>query len=341
MGGKDSSNDEWMEIKNNSSGEISLAGWQIKNQSEKIKIIFEDGEKISASGSSAGEFLLLERTDDNSVPNISANKIYSGALSNNGEWLKLFDSNCNLVDEVNASFGWGRFGGENDQKKTLERNLNDFYWHTSSVLGGTPKAKNSELVLISGTSSDDSESNGGGTANQPSTQTSSTTSSQAISTPPVESPPPPQNQSQQKILISEVMAGSSSSSDYEFIEIYNAGGEAVDLTGWTIKKKNSNGVESNFFAVKWLDGKIVQRGKYFLLANIEGYTGAVAPDVQWPKSSTLAYTNNSITIHSASGGVIDQASWTEIPKDKSYSRTSLDISAGFAVTESPSPQNSQ
>ena len=359
MGSSASANDEWLEIKNNSSGEVNLAGWQIKNKGESIKIIFDATGKISPRA-----YFLLERTDDNSVPNVSADKIYSGALSNNGEWLKLFDSKCNLVDEVNASFGWGNFGGENDPKKTLERNLNDFYWHTASVLGGTPRAKNSEAVLVENNpptvtppnpisnpppaaqpTSTSSTSSGQAT----STSSGQASSSQATSTPPVESPtstsspqaPPPQNQASVKILISEVMAGSSSSSDYEFLEIYNYGSEAVDLTGWTIKKKSSSGAESSLVATSRLTGKTIPVGKYLLLAHDGGYTEAVTADVLWPASYSLAYTNNSILIYSASGTLIDQVSWSEIPKDKSYSRTSLDISSGFAVTDTPSPQNLQ
>lgn len=139
MGGKVSSNDEWMELKNNFGAEVDLEGWQIKNQSEKIKIVFKAGEKIASNG-----FYLLERTDDNSVLDLTADKIYVGALSNSGEWLKLFDVDCNLIDEVNASLGWVKLGGDNTTKKTLERNLNDVDWHTSNVIGGTPRTQNSQ-----------------------------------------------------------------------------------------------------------------------------------------------------------------------------------------------------
>ncbi|MBI3589482.1 MAG: lamin tail domain-containing protein [Candidatus Liptonbacteria bacterium] len=139
MGSASSSNNEWMELKNNFSGEVSLKGWQIKNSKGTIKIVFRSNEKISSGG-----LFLLERTDDNSVPGIPADKIYVGAMSNDGEWLKLFDQDCKVVDEVNALSGWGTFGGDNKTKQTLERNVNDFGWHTSLVKGGTPKAKNSQ-----------------------------------------------------------------------------------------------------------------------------------------------------------------------------------------------------
>lgn len=129
-------NNEWFELKNNSGETVDLAGWQILSQDEKLKILFNGGEKIKS-----GQFYLLERTDDNSVPKILADKIYSGAFSNSGEWLRVFDGSCGLMDEINATSGWP--GGDNGTKQTLERNAGDFSWHTSSAFGGTPKAENS------------------------------------------------------------------------------------------------------------------------------------------------------------------------------------------------------
>lgn len=332
MGGASSPNDEWFELKNNFGAEIDLANWQIKNFDESIKVIFGEGEKIFPAS-----YFLLERTDDNSVPGVSVDKVYIGALSNDGELLGIFDQNCNLVDQVDARAGWKSFGGDNETKKTLERDDDGLSWHASAVVGGTPRTKNSE-PMVQAPSSTPPQSEP-----PPSPPVSPPPAGSPTSTLPSEPPPPPPppDQTAVKVLISEVMAGSSISSDYEFLEIYNYGNEAVDLTGWTIKKKSSTGSESSLVATSRLNGKTIPAGKYFLLAHDGGYTGSVAADVVWPASYSLAYTNNSITIYNASGAIIDQVSWAEIPKDKSYSRTNLDISAGFAVTDSPSPTNSQ
>lgn len=327
MGSGASANDEWIELKNNSLAEVRLENWQIKNSDESIKIVFGSGEKILAGG-----LFLLERTDDNSVLNVAADKVYVGAISNAGEWLKIFDDNCSLVDEIDTRGGWDILGGDNESKRTLERDTSGLGWHTSAVAGGTPKERNSEPIIEQPPAQP--------LPSQPAS-THSTSSPQATSTPPSELPPPPQNQSQQGILISEVMVGSSASADDEFIEIYNYGSQAVDLTGWTIKKKSSSGAESSLVVASRLGGKTILPGKYFLLAHEGGYTGAVVADVTWPTSYSLAYTNNSITMYNASGATADQVIWTEIPKDKSYMRSGLDISAGFGVSESPSPQNSQ
>ena len=130
-------NNEWIEFKNSSDKTVDLSGWKILDESEKLEIIFGESDKIEAR-----KFFLLERADDDSVIGIKADKIYSGALSNSGEWLRLFNRQCELIDEIDAHGGWP--AGDNATKQTLERNAGDFGWHTSASPGGTPKAENSK-----------------------------------------------------------------------------------------------------------------------------------------------------------------------------------------------------
>ncbi len=140
MGTSNSSNDEWIELYNPTSKEIILDGWTLKSKSGKLKISLKG--KIFANG-----FYLLERTDDNSISSIKADLIYKGSLNNKGEELFLYDSEGNLVDTLNCSSGW--FAGNNDLKKTMERKNPFIYgndasnWQTSSLIGGTPRRKNS------------------------------------------------------------------------------------------------------------------------------------------------------------------------------------------------------
>jgi len=321
MGNDFSANDEWLELFNNSPKSINLSGWRILNENGKVEIVFEAGSIPERS------FYTLERTDDNSIPNSPADNIYTGALSNSGEWLRLLDAKCELVDEVDAKGGWEILGGDNVSRRTLERNLNSFAWQTSLNPNGTPKKTSSSgwVAVQDPVSAPEPEPNPA----------------------PDSAPEPPpadisnESEAAQTIFVTEIMAGSSISSGDEFIEIYNYGNAPVDLTGWSIKKKSSTGSESSLVAMSRLEGKIVPVGKYFLITHEGGYTGAVSADVMWPASYSLAYTNNSITIYNASGAVIDQVSWVEIPKDKSYARSSMDISAGFGVVDVPNPVNSQ
>jgi len=131
--GGESSYDEWIELYNNSDSLINLEGWILKAA---------DGTpKINLTGTIAGKsFYLLERTDDNTVPDIPADQIYTGALGNSGENLELYDNSGNLIDSLNCASGW--FAGDNKTKQTIEK-VDSENWQTSQNPGGTPKAKNS------------------------------------------------------------------------------------------------------------------------------------------------------------------------------------------------------
>jgi hypothetical protein len=139
MGTTNSSNDEWIELKNISDKQVSLGGWQLLDKAEQIQIVFEATDIISAGG-----FYLLERTDDASVPGIPMDKSYAGALSNTEESLRLFNSKCDLIDEALASPSWP--AGDNMEKRSMERTA-ELAWVTylggeNSGILGTPKEKN-------------------------------------------------------------------------------------------------------------------------------------------------------------------------------------------------------
>ncbi len=142
MGTAVSANDEWLELRNNSGADLPLAGWRLLSEDENQNILFDKGDVVPAA-----RFFLLERTDDASVPSIAADKIYPGGLPNSGSWLKLIDSQCKLVDEIDASDGWTKFGGESSSRRTLERNVVSFDWHTSNEAAGTPRAQNFQPAI--------------------------------------------------------------------------------------------------------------------------------------------------------------------------------------------------
>ena len=207
MGTAVSANDEWLELYNQTEQEIDLAGWKLEAA--------DGSPKIELAGIiPAGGYFLLERTDDETVPDLAANQIYTGSLSNSGEWLKLSDSSGNLIDEINAVAGWP--GGDNDAKKTLER-VNSDSWQTGLEPGGTPKAKNN---VPNDPLPDDPEEL---------PETSDTGDPAALAD---------QSESAAKrgdIIFNEVFPDPVGSDlEQEFIEIKNAGAKKIDLTGWKI-----------------------------------------------------------------------------------------------------------
>ncbi len=142
-----------------------------------------------------------------------------------------------------------------------------------------------------------------------------------------------------RILVSEIMAGIDGNANYEFIELYNPNGAAIDLTGYSIKKRSSTGSESTLVSASRFEGKIIPANKHFLLANEGGYGGQISPDIFWPKSYILAYSNNALIIYNADNKLIEEVGWTEIPKDKSIERVSWD-SNEFKIQSTSNPQNS-
>ncbi len=132
MGTENSANDEWIELY--ADQQTNLDGWILESKDGTPSIRLEGN--IPAQG-----YFLIERTDDNSVPNIPGDQIYTGALSNSGEHLQLKDNNQNLIDEINCSQQW--IAGDNSTKQTMERTGDS--WQTSLDPHGTPKDENSAL----------------------------------------------------------------------------------------------------------------------------------------------------------------------------------------------------
>ncbi|MFS1518553.1 phospholipase D-like domain-containing protein [Bacillus sp. SCS-151] len=140
MGTTASSSDEWIELYNNSNTTISLEGWTLSSIDGTPSINL-NGE-ILPNG-----YFLLERTDDNTVSNVMADLVYTGALSNTNEVLELRDAQNNLIDIVD---NW--YAGDSSTRATMERidstvsaSASNWKSSISTYNGGlgTPKQTNS------------------------------------------------------------------------------------------------------------------------------------------------------------------------------------------------------
>jgi PKD repeat protein len=143
MGTATSANDEWLELFNDGTETVSLSDYTLSWGSESSP------KNISLEGTiSPNGYFLLERTDDESVPTISADQIYVGALSNTGEKMLIKQGEV-IVFTLDATSGWP--GGDNTSKNTLQWNGSS--WITAP---GTPKVTNTSLGVATTTSDTES-----------------------------------------------------------------------------------------------------------------------------------------------------------------------------------------
>jgi hypothetical protein len=256
MGTSNSYNDEWIELYNNTDFPINLNNWTLKAADGKPEIILSGS--IPANG-----FYLLERTNDDSAPNITADQIYTGALNNDGEHLKLFDVRNNLIDEINCNDNW--FAGDKNKNQTMEKinpllSSDSSNWQTSKNPDGTPKATNSLFVKR------ESESEQGEQKSYPA-----------------------------NIIFSEILPSPKGpDSENEYIEIFNKNDFEVDLSGWNIK--DSVGTVNGFgfpekTIIKAQSYLIVLRPETKIILNNDGDSlsliqpdGAVADAVNYEKA---------------------------------------------------------
>ncbi|MBD3249743.1 PKD domain-containing protein, partial [Candidatus Woesearchaeota archaeon] len=144
----DETDGEWIEIYNNETFDINITGW----------ILFESTNKTLSPNStgiiSSKDFAIIT---DNPTVFLSNHSGFTKpvfetstgiSLSNDGDMLKIYDSNDSLIDIVNYSSTWG---GSNNHSIELNDtsldNNNGSNWHTSSIAGGTPGENNSVIVL--------------------------------------------------------------------------------------------------------------------------------------------------------------------------------------------------
>ncbi len=296
IGTEVSYNDEWIELYNNTDQAINLDGWMLKASDGTPNITLAG--ILSAKG-----LFILERTNDDTLPKILADQIYTGALGNAGEDLKLLDNSGNLIDQVNSSNGW--FSGNNETKQTMERKNsqtsgNDSNnWQTSQNPGGTPKAANSEQETVNNKQ------------DEPTKVKTEENAEAVIPAPKEETKTYPTG-----ILINEILPSPKGSDETEeWIEIFNQNNFDVDLSGWKISD-----TAGKITVYIFPEGtKISATG--FLVLN--------RPTTK----ITLNNDNDTLNLIQPNGNIIDKISFEKAPTDQSYNK----IQNSWAWSDSLTP----
>jgi len=282
MGTSVSYNDEWIELYNNTDSPINLDSWSLKASDGTPNITLTG--ILPAKG-----FFILERTDDDTLPEILADQIYTGALGNAGENLKLYDNSGNLIDLVDCSGGW--FSGNNETKQTMERkdsqalDNDSSNWQTSQNPGGTPKTIINQQITTDNKEEIKSEEPKIIEETQPQPTEEKTESYPA------------------GIIFNEILPSPKGSDETEeWIEIFNKNDFEVDLSGWKISDTLGK-VTTYIFP----DGtKIPTKG--FLVLN--------RPTTK----ITLNNDGDTLNLIQPNGNIIDKVSFEKAPIGQSYNK---------------------
>jgi hypothetical protein len=290
-GTRASANDEWIELWNPGATDVDLAGWTLTDGGDIL---------VPLSGTiGAGGFFLLERTDDTTVADIAADRIYTGALANAGESLYLIDPSGRTVDSANGDGGpWP--AGSQAMAAAMERTGSgsdaDGEWCSNDAVhrngtdaagfpvNGTPRAP------FSGSCLEPAQ-----TPTRTPTPTGSGTAT-ATRTPTVTLPPP--SYPPRSVVINEAAwAGTQADANDEWIELWNPGGADIDLSGWVL----TDGGDISVSLTGWIAPGgffILERGGDDTLSDISAnqlYTGA------------LLNSGEELVLLDPAGGVIDSA----------------------------------
>lgn len=127
------SNHEWIELYNPGTTAVNITGWRLAATDNSLS--------ITLNGTiPAGGYFLLERSTDNAVSDISADQIYTGALSNDGRVLRLLSPSGQVIDAANGNGGVWPAGSDSPSYCSMERRAvggvpvqdSDFSWITNT-----------------------------------------------------------------------------------------------------------------------------------------------------------------------------------------------------------------
>ncbi|HEY63693.1 MAG TPA: hypothetical protein G4O02_03900 [Caldilineae bacterium] len=325
-----SSSDEWIELYNAGDVPVDLSGWQLRAA---------DGTPtIELRGVLApGAFLLLERTDDDTVSDIPADIIYTGALNNRGEQLFLIDASGRVVDSANGDGGDWPAGSARPDFRSMERidptaPDRDDNWASND--GVHRRGLDAEGQPINGTP-------GGPNSASPSPSTPTVSPPVPTATPPptplptARSSPTPTSVSRGRVLIHEVLYDASqpgSDAAYEWVELYNPGPEAISLAGWRLEDNTAGDT---------LPDVLLPAGELLVVAADEDAFREAFPDFHGTLITVadgkigggLANDGDRLALRDPNGVLVDalsygdDASWLDPPAP--------DVPAGHSLERSP------
>ena len=122
--------DEWIELLVMKAGGVNFEGWKLAwGNYDAVGGTYQYEVNLPTTTLQRGQTMLLERDEDFSVNNITADMIYSGPLDNWGGHMYLFDGLGNVIEDLDSSGSW--FAGTTWKRETMTRI--DFYGDASTA----------------------------------------------------------------------------------------------------------------------------------------------------------------------------------------------------------------
>ena len=177
---------------------------------------------------------------------------------------------------------------------------------------------------------------------------------------PTAEPTPIAASASEGILISEVLPGIHGvDNNFEFVELYNAGPDAVDLNGWSLWYRLADNKEETLLYA-WQDRADIPGLGHYLLVRAGSDVGNIA-DAQY--SGSLFEMKGGLALRGPDGATVDTLVWGDGPTDylagmpadvpadgdslerlpggdQGSRQTTGDNAADFVINPQPSPQNS-
>lgn len=265
------SQEEWVELYNGTSSTVNLSDWTISdNNGTGSSITFPSGTTMQA-----GTYLTVARNASGFNTLYGFDADVSGALpalNNGGDALLLKDDLGTLIDEV----AWE--GGASSGIPTG--------WGSSS----NPSAPTGSSIERTSSTDTDSFSDWSVVSGNGNPETQAT------------QPP-----SAGVIVISEVFYDTpGTDSDEEWIELFNAGGSTVDISGWTITDNNGTGSTYTYS-----NGVSLAAGTFYTVATDQsGFNSLYGKNPD--DSGSIPALNNggdTIILKDGQGSTVDEVAW--------------------------------
>jgi predicted extracellular nuclease len=284
--GPNGASDEFIELYNNSDSLVDVSGWKIRGSNNagsiSTRLTINNGTIIPARG----HFLATNGSANGYSGSVPGDQSYTSGITNDGG-IAITLPNDAVVDQVGMSSGSAFIEGMN--LAPLPSDANQSYERKPGGFSGSTQDTNdnfNDFQLLTPSDPQNLSSNPTpGPTPTPTPTPSPTETPTPTPTPtvtptpgPTATPTPTPNPTPTpvtKVVISQIYGGGGNSGatfKNDFIEIFNAGNQPINLSGWSVQYASASGTS---WQVTNLTAITLARGQYYLIQEAQGSGGSV------------------------------------------------------------------